>query len=179
MRIYIACGLTFVPREHFQKYAEFLHNVASRLMSQGHSVKYALVNSDPQLAEHSEDQRARLCYDWDRRMVEEADLVLADATFPSIGLGIELQLADDNDTPVLLLFSREWSHRAQDVVYENPDHSRHHLQIGEGYVSLMALGLPSIARIVGYDNAEQGAALAVGLVAEHYAATEEFERAEI
>ena len=62
------------------------------------------IGSDPQLAEKPPKERASLCYTWDRRMVEEADLVIAEASFPSTGLGIELQIADTEDVEV-----RSWA----------------------------------------------------------------------
>ena len=93
MNIYIACGLTHVPREFFEKYVEFIHQIATALrkLPKVQSVRYALVDSDPQLSTKPKNEQAALCYDWDRRMVEGADLVVAKASFPSTGMGIELQ----------------------------------------------------------------------------------------
>jgi hypothetical protein len=119
-------------------------------------VRYALVDSDPQLAEKPFEERARLCYLWDREMVREAELVIAEASFPAIGLGIELQIAEANDTPILLCFRDYHANRATPVDYVNPDQSTHSLQIGEGFVSLMALGLPSVYRIIQYEDREDG-----------------------
>ncbi len=106
MKIYLACGLTHVPRDMFSDHCDFLHKLAERLRSEParHEVKYALIDSDPQLGEKPFAERARLCYLWDREMVGEADLVIAEASFPAIGLGIELQIAEANDTPILLCF---------------------------------------------------------------------------
>ena len=79
MNIYIACALTHVPRDIFHAYSSHIHELANRLKEDGHHVKYALVNSDPQLAKKPKEDKARLCYLWDRKMVEEADLVVAEA----------------------------------------------------------------------------------------------------
>jgi hypothetical protein len=87
-------------------------------------------------------------------MVESAELFVAEATFPSTGLGIELQIAASRNIPIIICF-RE-TNQATDVTYENPDHTVHALQIGDGYVSLMALGLPSVFRIIRYRNDEDG-----------------------
>jgi hypothetical protein len=40
--------------------------------------------------------------------------------------------------------------RVKPARYTNPDASKHDLQVGEGIVSLMALGIPSIRRRIGY-----------------------------
>lgn len=132
LSIYIACGLTHVPREIFRDYVEYIHALALsfRSIDGVHSVKYALVDSDPQLAAKPTDEQAALCYDWDRRMVEEADLVVADASFPSTGLGIELQIADSAGVPVIMLIGDLGTNRVKEAHYRNPDKSEHDLQIG-------------------------------------------------
>lgn len=157
MKVYIACALTAVPRHLFQDYTMFLHGLAFALKANGcKEVRYALVDSDPQLAEKPYEERARLCYLWDREMVEQVDVLVADASFPSIGLGIELQVAESRGIPIVLCFRRAAENRVSPVDYENPDHSRHTLQIGDGYASLMALGIPTIFRTVGYTDATDG-----------------------
>lgn len=159
MRIYIACGLTHVPRQHFAEYVDFIHQLASKLSREcRHQVKYALVDSDPQLADKPFDERARLCYLWDTEMVRQAEVVIAECSFPAIGLGIEMQNAASNDTPIIVGFRDFGSNRAEPVTYINPDASSHKLQIGEGFVSLMALGLPTIVEIQRYGTAEEGVA---------------------
>jgi hypothetical protein len=152
MNVYVACGLTHVPREIFGQYVGFIHNLAAALRGQQGvaSVKYALVNSDPQLAERPKSERPALCYVWDRMMVEEANLIVADASFPSTGMGIELQIAESSGKPIVMLIGDYGVNRVKPVHYENPDHTGHDLQVGEGIVSLMALGLPTIKRAIPY-----------------------------
>jgi hypothetical protein len=168
VNIYIACALTHVPRQLFPAYTAFIHQVAAELTAKGDPsrlVKYALMHTDPQLAAKPFEQRARLCYLWDRALVEEADLLIAEATFPAIGLGIELQLAESRNTPIIICFRDYGKNRAAPVSYENPDHTRHNLQIGSGYVSLMALGLPSVFRVVQYTDTADGVAQILDAVA--------------
>jgi hypothetical protein len=150
MRIYVACGLTHVPRNRFEEYAAFIHALAGRLEGDGHEVNYALRDSDPQLEEKPSEDRARLCYVWDREMVESAELIIAEVSFPSLGVGIELQVAETEGVPALLAFLEDEGTRAAPVSYETPDHKRHILQIGEGYVTLMALGLPNVYKVLSY-----------------------------
>lgn len=151
MNIYIACGLTHVPKEQFGEYVAFIHRLASELRRRmGVTARYALKDSDPQLASQSEGDKARLCYLWDRQMVEWADVIVADATFPSIGLGIELQIAEQRGTPIVIVFRANNAYRAQVRTYDGADHLKHQLQIGAGYVSLMALGVPTVVNVVPY-----------------------------
>ena len=166
MKIYIGCGLTHVPRELFDRYVVYLHELAAslRAIPEVTSVRYALVDSDPQLAVKPRSDRAALCYDWDRRMVEEADLMVADASFPSTGLGIELQIAETAGIPIIMLIGDYGINRVATAHYQNPDCSQHDLQVGEGIVSLMALGLPGIRKTIPYrkfDEAIAGATAAV------------------
>ena len=102
MRIYIACGLTHVPRDKFQEYVRFIHTLARELEGSGVEVRYALKDSDPRLADRPVTDRARLCYVWDREMVEWADALIAEASYSSTGLGIELQIAAHKGNPIVL-----------------------------------------------------------------------------
>lgn len=158
MNLYIACGLTHVPRQIFPDYVQFLHKLARTLRSLpgDPEVKYALVDSDPQLAHKPAENRAALCYDWDRRMVEGADLVVAEVSFPSTGLGIELQIAESAGKPIIMLIGDHGFNRIHSAHYKNPDRSEHDLQVGDGIVSLMAMGLPGIRKIVRYSDFEDG-----------------------
>lgn len=153
MKVYIACSLTHVPREHFADYVKFIHKIAEEITEC--NSKYALVNSDPQLGEFEEEQKAKLCYLWDRNMVEEANLVIAEASYPSIGLGIELQIAENKNIPVILIFKDVNKNKAEAISYSNPDSNQYNLQIGEGFVSLMALGLPNICKVIKYEEERQ------------------------
>lgn len=156
MKIYIACGLTHVPREEFAEYVRFIETLAAVLASQfGAEVKYALKDSDPQLALKPFAERASLCYLWDKEMVEWADVLVAEASYPSTGLGIELQLACAQNIPAVLVFKLYEQHRATPVKYQTADYEFHTLQLGEGYVSLMALGLPNVQKVLPYGNTEQ------------------------
>lgn len=151
MKIYLACGLTHVPRAEFSAYVEFLQGLAEHLtVRHGAEVKYALRDSDPQLSQQPFVDRARLCYIWDKDMVEWSDVVVAEASYPSTGLGIELQIACASELPVVIAFKLDTAHKAPSVQYQTPDHDTHSLQLGEGYVSLMALGLPNVVKVLPY-----------------------------
>lgn len=167
MNIYVACGLTHVPRSEFDRYVLFLHSLANHLTTHlGAEVKYALRDSDPQLAERPPIDRARLCYLWDRQMVEWADVVVAEASFPSTGLGIEMQIAEANGTPIVVAYRVAEAHKAPPVQYKNPNRTTHSLQLGEGYVSLMALGLPSVFKVVPYTSEAEGQSLLLDALSE-------------
>lgn len=151
MKIYLACSLTHVPRADFPSYVEFLHGLAEHLaVEHSAEVKYALRDSDPQLGQQPFGDRARLCYIWDKEMVEWSDVIVAETSYPSTGLGIELQIACARQIPAIITFKLDAGHKAPPVQYHTPDHNVHSLQLGEGYVSLMALGLPNVFKVLPY-----------------------------
>lgn len=150
IRLYIACSLTHVPRNIFEEYTKSIHLIAEKLNV--FDVKYALVNSDPQLGQIPTQDKAKYCYLWDRKMVEDSDVVIAEASFPSIGLGIELQIAEAKNIPIILIYRDFKENKAHPVTYTNPDFHRYDLQIGEVFVTLMALGLPNILRVIPYHD---------------------------
>jgi hypothetical protein len=157
MKIYIACALTHVPRGTiFEEHVAFIHGLAETFKNAGHDVMYALVNSDPQLATKPFEERARLCYSWDRHMVERSEVIVAEASFPSTGLGIEMQIAESKGIPIILCFRDFGVNKVENVSYETPDHSRHSLQVGDGFVTLMALGVPTIFKVVRYSDRQDG-----------------------
>jgi hypothetical protein len=159
MKIYIACALTHVPRGAiFDEHVAFIHELANKLKSAGHEVMYALVNSDPQLASKPFEERARLCYLWDRNMVERAELVIAEASFPSTGVGVEMQIAESKGTPIIVCFRDFGTNKVNSVVYEIPDRSRLNLLVGDGFVTLMELGVPTIFKVIRYSDRQDGLA---------------------
>lgn len=89
-------------------------------------------------------------------MVEWADLVVAECSYPSVGVGIELQIAEQRGTPIIICFENARAIAAQPVGYVNPDGSYHQLQIGDGHVTLMALGLPTVFKVLSYSKHEEG-----------------------
>lgn len=137
VNVYISCALTHVPRSVFQSYVAFIHKMADALRGAGiEQVTYALINSDPQLAEKPFSERARLCYLWDRELVEQADVIIAEGTFPSIGIGIELQVAESLGKPIILTFQRDDEYKAPPADYRN-------------------LGLPNIFHAIAYTDRDQ------------------------
>jgi hypothetical protein len=116
-------------------------------------VKYALADCDPALAARGTVDKPKLCYQWNRQFVEESNLLIAEASYPSIGLGIEIEIAERKKIPIVYLFRGHLCSRAHPMKYINPGGKTHELQIGEGSISLMALGVPSVEKVIKYENA--------------------------
>jgi hypothetical protein len=70
-------------------------------------------------------------------------------------MGIELQVAEGMGTPIILCFHKGNEYQVPPVGYQNPDTTQHMLQIGEGCVSLMALGIPTVFKVIGYQTEDE------------------------
>jgi len=154
--VYISCSLTHVPSNIFEQYCDFIRDIAKMLeQKHGFSVKYALKDSDPFLPQYPFSKRPKKCYEWDRGMVEEADLVIAEVSFPSLGAGIELQIAEHKRIPVILIYKDYGFNVAEEKEYKNDDGKMHKLQIGNRIVSIIVQGNPAIVHEIYYSSYEE------------------------
>jgi hypothetical protein len=114
--------LTHVPRDTFSTYVATVHAVAAGLaaMDTVRRVRYALVDSDPALAGQVTADRPKLCYQWNRRMVEEANPLIAEVSYPSTGLGIETEIAASKKIPIIFIYRNYATNRAVPVSHVNP-----------------------------------------------------------
>lgn len=157
IQIYIACALTHVKKANFDEYSLFIRSLATEIeKTYGIKCKYALRDSDPQLNSHEEEDKARLCYLWDRQMVESSDLIIAEASFPSTGLGMEVEIANSKSIPVILIYRNYDGNSAEVKEYTLDDGENHSLQIGNRIVSLMLCGCPNIIKLIEYSGIQDG-----------------------
>lgn len=155
MKIYLASALTHVPSKYFYQYTEDLHRIAEVLKHDlCVQIKYALIDSDPKLIEYNDEDKARLCYEWDKEMVVNSDLIIAESSFPSTGLGTEIQIAEQNNIPVILFYKNFTDNVEAPKHYTNPDKKEHQLQIGNGIISLMLRGNPAVILTIEYKDIE-------------------------
>jgi len=152
-QVYVGCALTHVPKVVFDEYCGFIRSIA-QLLEEKYCVrvKYALEDSDPFLPEYAPAERPKMCYIWDRRLVEESSILIAEVSFPSMGIGIELQVAEQNSIPVILLYRDFGFNRAEGKKYKTRDDRTHELQIGNKIVSIMAQGNPSVIKEIFYST---------------------------
>jgi hypothetical protein len=139
--------MTHVPKNSLSQYLEHIQHIAQALEALGPSVHHAFKDSDPKLGDLAESEKAHNCYKMDRDLVLQSALVIAEASFPSIGLGIELEIANENKIPILICYSKKFINPAERKCYQLGEAKSHELQIGKGYVSLMALGLPMLREV--------------------------------
>lgn len=88
IKIYVACSVTFAPKEYLEKIAK-LKNMLRE-------------NENIQLLDFMEAEvSGSNIYVYCRSMVNDAHLILAIHDFPSEGLGSEVTIAYDKKTPVI------------------------------------------------------------------------------
>lgn len=155
-QVYIACSLTHVKKEHFEEYTTFIKELSRELDKIGIKSKYALRDSDPLLSNYKKKDRAKLCYEWDRNMVLESDLIIAEGSFPSIGLGMELEIANHANIPIVLIYRKYNDFNADEKKYKLDNDRVYSLEIGNRIVSVMAQGCPAIIYESIYTNSIDG-----------------------
>lgn len=166
-KIYIACSLTHVKKEYFDEYTSFIKELSNELEKIGIECKYALRDSDPMLSEYKKEDRAKLCYKWDRNMVTESDLVIAEASFPSIGLGMELEIANHAEIPIALIYREFEDCYAENKEYTLGSDKSYSLEIGNRIVSVMAQGCPAIIYENQYINKNDGIKCILDLIKDY------------
>jgi nucleoside 2-deoxyribosyltransferase len=90
-KIYVGCSLTHATQEYRDGIEEFKKKLGE---------KYEVLKFLGLGVGTGREQ-----FDWDTNCVKSSDLVVADVSYPSTGLGIELGVAFENKIPVLLLAS--------------------------------------------------------------------------
>ena len=153
-QIFIGSALTHLPKEVFGEYKALIYRIADLVEEKYSCVpKYALEHSDPQLAELRQTQRPDICYKLDRYLVESSELVIAETSFPSIGLGQELQIAEYANIPVIFLYKDYQNNIANEKNYQSKSNANHSIELGKHKItSVMALGNPAKVHEIKYSN---------------------------
>lgn len=90
----------------------------------------------------------------DRELVEQCDLFIAEASFPSTGLGQELQIAEANKKPVILIYRDYACNIAEKKDYKTKSGDSHSIEIGNKIVSVMVQGNPAVIKEIPYSSTE-------------------------
>ena len=98
MKIYFS-GAISAGRDH----AAIYQRMVARMQAQGHDVLSAHV-ADPAVLQHEADVPARGVFDRDVKWIEECDVMVAEVSTPSTGVGYEYGLAIQLGKPVLCLY---------------------------------------------------------------------------
>ncbi len=98
MRIYFS-GAISGGRDH----AAIYQHIVARLEAQGHRVLSAHV-ADPNVLDHERDVPARSVFERDRAWIEECDVMIAEVSTPSTGVGYEYGYAIQIGKPVLCIY---------------------------------------------------------------------------
>ena len=119
---YISCALS---GESAHVLRAFYERIASLCEDMGFQAYVPHLHTDPG---DTTDRSPRDIYLTDMARVRKSDVVIAYVGSPSVSVGMELQLAAQNDIPVILLYE------------------------GDGRVSRFALGLPCVVSHIQFDD---------------------------
>jgi hypothetical protein len=150
--VFIVGGITHVPEHEFPEHVDFFGAMSLMLqMRYGLNPSFALLDNEVWLRRLPRDKRALECYRIDQASVEWAGILIADLSVPSTGTGQELERAQLNNTPIILLAKEEMRKEVTPYIeYETQTTSgktlKHKIMRGTGAISLMVEGNPSIVQ---------------------------------
>jgi 2'-deoxynucleoside 5'-phosphate N-hydrolase len=114
MKIYFS-GAISAGRDNLPIY----QHIVQRLQAQGHTVLSAHV-ADPQVLDREKDVPPRTVFDRDVAWVEECDVMIAEVSTPSTGVGYEYGYAIQIGKPVLCVYRSAQSVRMTKMILGNP-----------------------------------------------------------
>jgi nucleoside 2-deoxyribosyltransferase len=114
MKIYFS-GAISAGRDNLPIY----QHIVQRLQAQGHTVLSAHV-ADPQVLDREKDVPPRTVFDRDVAWVEECDVMIAEVSTPSTGVGYEYGYAIQLGKPVLCVYRSAQSVRMTKMILGNP-----------------------------------------------------------
>ena len=131
MNVFFARSMTLVPELHREEYADGLASIVEHLkVAKGWSVTWGVDSAAPIDRSGRKPSEMMKLYSWYADFIAKADLLIADVTFPSLGVGIELQIACQNSVRTWLITNGRFTPRTN--------------------VSMMALGVPGVEKTIEY-----------------------------
>jgi 2'-deoxynucleoside 5'-phosphate N-hydrolase len=114
MKIYFS-GAISAGRDNLPIY----QHIVQRLQAQGHNVLSAHV-ADPQVLDREKDVPPRTVFDRDVSWIDECDVMIAEVSTPSTGVGYEYGYAIQLGKPVLCVYRSAQSVRMTKMILGNP-----------------------------------------------------------
>lgn len=136
-QIFIASCVTHSPNVFFEEYKNLIIEIAN-LLETKYSCKthHSIKKEDSRLSYIEKHKTAQECYTKCVKDIKESKLLIAEISFPSIGIGQEIEIASQNQIPIIVLFKDFFNRESKK----------------ELVVSRMALGNPSIIHQIQYTS---------------------------
>lgn len=168
-QVFIGIACTHVPSNIFPEYKKLIESIADLVENLFECrARYALEDSDPQLSKINAELRPPECYRLDRQLVEDSQLFIAEASFPSTGLGQELQIAENKNIPIILCHKDWGCNTAETKNYNTRAGEKHSIELGNKIVTVMARGNPSVIKEICYEQVDDCLLKLEGLLREYY-----------
>ncbi|MEK6959166.1 MAG: hypothetical protein AABW59_03925 [archaeon] len=139
-QVFIGSAVTHVPDVFFEEYKELIVEL-SKLLETKYlcKAKHSLKKDDSRLSYIEKHKTAADCYKKCVEDIKASKLMIAEISFPSIGLGQEIEIASQNKIPIIVLFKDYFGREPQ----------------GELIVSRMALGNPLVVHQIKYKTTKE------------------------
>jgi hypothetical protein len=102
-------------REYVNRYQEFCEH----LQQYGNILTEHV--ADPSLDSTGEDLSKKEVYERDMRLMDNADLLIADVSTPSLGVGYEVRYAEEKEIPIMVLYHEGSEHSLSGLIKGNSD----------------------------------------------------------
>lgn len=133
MKIFLSTAMSNVPMKYKDKHA---NNMSLVLKTLNDNPKYdiysGLTHPAPINREINTIKDNKVLYEWYKTLISKSDIFIADVTYPSTGVGIELNIASNFKKPIYLI--------ADSSITK------------EDEVSRMIIGIPYFIKILRYTN---------------------------
>jgi len=133
MKIFYATAMTDIPETYKKMHSKNVDDTIKKIQSNPNIIVYSGLTTPAQINREIFDQKENeKLYKWYINLIKKSDLFIADVTFPSIGVGIELQNASFLSKPIYLIINTSIKKK------EN--------------ISRMLLGIDNIVKVIEYQD---------------------------
>ena len=122
-----------VPLKHKDKHVNNMKKILKNLNNNSdYNIYSGLTHPAPIDRKLHILEENKVLYEWYKSLISNSDIFIADVTYPSTGVGIELNIASNLNKPIYLII---------DINITN-----------ENEVSKMILGIPNFVKLLKYTN---------------------------
>jgi hypothetical protein len=125
MKVYFACSIRG-GRENahlYQKIVDVIKESGAELLSELFANQSIDSNKGVSV---SDDMNSEDIWKWDLNWVHEADVIIAEVTQPSLGVGYEIAKAEEWKKPILTLFYEPSNKKLSAMIDGSPDNSTYY-----------------------------------------------------
>lgn len=145
--------MTYLPKSHLKKYILFIQSLGRMIEESGFAhAKYAFRDTDPFMTNLSPSKIPEFCYKTNAGYIKSSTCIIAEVSFPSTGVGIELQIAEQYRIPIIVVYKKQNISKIKNKYYSLEDNGKYKLYTRTDGVSVVVYGLSSIKKEIQYKS---------------------------